>query len=267
MTRTYKSAINSPLPLTLAPPLPKVRATLLFEFPHAREVIDTILSDLIGQRGVRLKPTLLVGQPGAGKSRFARRLAEELGLIVWRVDGAQSDGSIFAGTDRRWHSTEPCHPFMALHRAGHANPLVLIDELEKAATRSDHGRLRDYLLGFFEPETAARYPDPALQTTLDLSHVNYIMTANSTDSLPSPLRDRLRVISFPSPQARDLEALLPAVLAGIALERQLDPRWITPLDGDEHRATAQYWYGGSVRQLKRIVEVILKEREKESVRN
>ncbi|EFI51353.1 AAA family ATPase [Afipia sp. 1NLS2] len=267
LTRTYKSAINSPLPLTLAPPLPKVRATLLFEFPYAQEAIDAILSDLIGQRIVRLKPTLLVGQPGAGKSRFARRLAEELGLIVWRVDGAQSDGSIFAGTDRRWHSTEPCHPFMAVHRAAHANPLVLIDELEKAATRSDHGRLWDCLLGFFEPETAARYPDPALQTTLDLSHVNYVMTANSTDALPSPLRDRLRIINFPTPQANDLDQLLPAVLAGIAIERQLDPRWITPLNGDEYHATAYHWRGGSVRQLKRIVEVILKAREKNTVPN
>jgi len=267
LTNTYKSAINAPLPLTLVPPLPKVRAKLLFEFPYAHEVIDTILSDLIGQRIVRLKPTLLVGKPGAGKSRFARRLAEELGLIVWRVDGAQSDGSIFAGTDRRWHSTEPCHPFMAVHRAGHANPLILIDELEKAATRSDHGRLWDCLLGFFEPETAARYPDPALQTALDLSHVNYIMTANSTDALPSPLKDRLRIISFPTPQADDLDALLPTVLAGIATERQLDPRWITPLDSDEHCIAAQHWRGGSVRQLKRIVEIILKAREKNAVPN
>ncbi len=267
LTKTYKSAINTPLPLTLVPPLHQVRTKLLFEFPYAQEAIDTILTDLIGQRIVRLKPTLLVGQPGAGKSRFARRLAEELGLIVWRVDGAQSDGSIFAGTDRRWHTTEPCHPFMAVHRAGHANPLVLIDEIEKAATRSDYGRLWDCLLGFFEPETAARYPDPALQTALDLSHVNYIMTANSAGPLPSPLKDRLRVIGFPTPTASDIDALLPTVLAGIALERQLDPRWITPLDGDEYHATAQHWSGGSVRRLKRVVEVILKEREKQSIWN
>lgn len=267
LTKTYKSAINTPLPLTLVPPLHQVRTKLLFEFPYAQEAIDTILTDLIGQRIVRLKPTLLVGQPGAGKSRFARRLAEELGLIVWRVDGAQSDGSIFAGTDRRWHTTEPCHPFMAVHRAGHANPLVLIDEIEKAGTRSDCGRLWDCLLGFFEPETAARYPDPALQTTLDLSHVNYVMTANSTDALPSPLKDRLRIISFPTPTANDLDALLPTVLAGIAVERQLDPRWITPLDSDEHCIAAQHWRGGSVRQLKRIIEIILKEREKQSIWN
>lgn len=267
LTNTYKSAINKPLPLILAPPLHVVRATLLFEFPYAQEVIDIILSDLVGQRVVRLKPTLLVGKPGAGKSRFARRLAEELGLIVWRVDGAQSDGTSFAGTDRRWHTTEPCHPLMAVHRASHANPLVLIDELEKAGTRSDYGRLWDCLLGFFEPETAARYPDPALQTALDLSHVNYIMTANSSDALPSPLRDRLRVISFPTPQASDLDALLPAILTGIASERQIDPRWITQLDNDEYHATAQHWRGGSVRQLKRIVEVILKAREKNTVSN
>jgi ATP-dependent Lon protease len=88
---------------------------------------------------------------------------------------------VFGGTDRRWDSAEPCHAFLAIAQGKIANPLVLIDEIEKAATRTDYGRLWDCLLGFLEPETNARYPDPALQTNLDLSQVSYVATANSVD--------------------------------------------------------------------------------------
>jgi ATP-dependent Lon protease len=190
-----------------------------------------------------------------------------LGLGVWRSDASRADGSVFAGTDRRWHSSEPSHPFLAIARGKIANPLVLIDEIEKAGTRSDYGRLWDCLLAFLEHETASRYPDPALQTNLDLSQVSYVATANSLEPLPSPLRDRFRIVEFPKPRAADLDALLPAVFTDLAAERSLDTRWIEPLSGAEHDAVAVHWPGGSVRRLRRLVEVVLRERDKRAVRN
>ncbi len=262
-----KRVINAALPLVEVPPLHQVRGTLIFEFPYAVDVIDLALADLVGRTTVRLRPLLLVGDPGGGKSRFARRLGEVLGLSVWREDASRADGAVFAGTDRRWYSAEPCHPFLAVAAGRIANPLVLIEELEKSGTRSDYGRLWDCLLGFFEPETSARYPDPALQTNLDLSQVSYLATANSLDPLPSPIRDRFRTVTFPKPSADDLDALLPAVIADLARERGLDRRWVPPLDGTEHTAVARHWRGGSVRRLRRIVEAILRERDLRAARN
>jgi ATP-dependent Lon protease len=262
-----KSIINAALPLVKVPPLHEVRNALVFEFPYAVDVIDFALADLVGRLTIRLRPLLLIGDPGGGKSRFARRLGEALRVSVWRTDGSRADGAMFGGTDRRWSSAEPCHPFLAVAQGKIANPLVLIDEIEKAATRSDYGRLWDSLLGFLEPETNARYPDPALQTNLDLSQVSYIATANSVDPLPSPIRDRFRVVAFPKPSADDLDALLPAVIADLARERGLDESWVTPLDGIERAAAAQHWSGGSVRRLRRIVEAILRERDIRALRN
>jgi hypothetical protein len=262
-----KGAINTVLPLVEAPPLHEARSTLLFEFPYAIDIVDIALADLVGRTTVHLRPLLLVGEPGGGKSRFARRLGEVLGVHVWRTDASRSDGAVFAGTDKRWHSAEPCHPFLAVARGKIANPLVLIDEVEKAATRSDYGRLWDCLLGFLEPETNCRYPDPALQADLDLSEVSYIATANSLDPLPSPIRDRFRVVRFPRPTAHDLDALLPAVIADLAKERRLDQNWVAALDGVERAAVAANWRGGSVRRLRRIVEALLRERDLRASRN
>lgn len=262
-----KHVLNTALPLVLAPPLPQARNALMFEFPYANEVIDFVLADLVGRTTVHLRPLLLVGAPGGGKSRFARRLAEVLGLHVWRTDAARADGAAFAGTDKRWHSAEPCHPFLAVGQGRIANPLVLLDELEKAGTRSDYGRLWDCLLGFLEPETNACYPDPALQVPLDLSQVSYVATANSLDPLPAPIRDRFRIITFPKPAADDLAALLPAVIADVLHERGLDPRWAIPLRGDERSVIAAHWRGGSVRRLRRLVEAVLRERDLGAVRN
>jgi hypothetical protein len=262
-----RPAINVAIPLALVPPLHKVRGQLVFEFPYAEHVIDFALADLVGRRTVRLRPLLLVGDPGGGKSRFARRLGETLGVGVWRTDASRSDGAVFGGTDKRWYTAEPCHPFLAIVQAKQANPMVLIDELEKAGTRSDYGRFWDCLLGFLEPETAARYPDPALQTNLDLGHVSYLATANALDPLPSPLRDRFRIVSFPKPGPEHLEALLAPVIADLAAERGLSNQWIEPLNGFERDAIAAHWHGGSVRRLRRVVEVVLGAREKAAVRN
>jgi ATP-dependent Lon protease len=267
ITASLKAVINTALPLTPVPPLDEVRKALVFEFPYAEPVIDVALADLVGRTTIRLRPLLLVGDPGGGKSRFARRLGELLRLTVWRTDASGSDGAVFGGTDRRWHSSEPCHPFLAIARGKTANPLVLLDELEKAGTRADYGRLWDCLLGFLEPESNCRYPDPALQTNLDLSQVSYVATANTLDALPSPLRDRFRVVTFPKPTAADLDALLPSVIADLATERGLDHRWVAPLTGHERDAVAAHWQGGSVRRLRRVVEGALLAREQAAVRN
>ena len=130
-----KGVINAALPLVEVPPLHEVRNALIFEFPYACDVIDFALADLVGRPTIRLRPLLLVGDPGGGKSRFARRLGELLGLSVWREDASRADGAVFGGTDRRWYSAEPCHPFLAVAQGKIANPLVLIDEMEKAGTR------------------------------------------------------------------------------------------------------------------------------------
>jgi ATP-dependent Lon protease len=143
-----------------------------------------------------------------------------------------------------------------------ANPLVILDELEKAPTRQDHGRMWDGLLPFLDPGSNKAIQDKALQIAVDCSHINYIATVNRLDPLPWPLRDRLRIIAFPEPTAVHLEALIPPLLAELAASRSLDPRFIEPLTKEDHAFLARRWRGGSVRRLARMLEAIINARER-----
>ena len=263
----FKAVINTPVPLRPTPPLQDVRAALMREFPYAENVIDFALTDLVGRTTVRLRPLLLVGDPGGGKTRFGRRLGEILGVHVWHTDASRADGAVFGGTDKRWHTAEPCHPMLAIARGGHANPLILIAELEKSGTRADFGRLWDCLLGFLELESARVYPDPVFQVAVDLSQISYVATVNALGNIPSPLLDRFRIANFPKPAVGDLFSLLPVVVADLAAERGLDARWIAPFDALEQAVIIKHWNGGSMRRLRRILEAMMQERDKFAAKN
>lgn len=262
IVRGYEHAIGRPVPLVATPDLAAVRRSLLDEFPHAPGMVEAVLGAFAGRPYLHAPPFVVAGPPGAGKSRFVRRLGEALGCGVYRVDGSNDAGGSFGGTERRWYSSEPCRPFMAVARHRQANPIVLVDEVDKAATRTDYGRLWDSMLQALDPENAARFPDPSLQVELDISWVTVVCTANEPSVLPAALLDRMRVVRCPEPGAEHLDALLPAVLSAIAREAGLDPRFHAPLDGVERACLRTRWRGGSVRRLRRAVEAVLRVRER-----
>jgi ATP-dependent Lon protease len=148
-----------------------------------------------------------------------------------------------------------------------ANPVVLIDEIDKAAA-NHNGSLHSAVLGFLDTETACRYRDQSLDAELDLSRVSYIATANDASKLPAPLRDRFRIIKVPAPTLAHLPQLAAQVMRDLAIEdesRQHDP----PLAGDELAVIAKAWERSrlSMRALRKIVGATLEARDQFSMRH
>jgi ATP-dependent Lon protease len=108
-----------------------------------------------------------------------------------------------------------------------------------------------------EVDQARRYRDLALEVEVDLSAVSHFATANSLDGVPPPLRDRMRVLTMPTPGWQHIGVLTRQIVDRLAKERGIDPRWFQPLAEDELDLIRASWPGGSIRQLSRIVTTII----------
>jgi len=144
----------------------------------------------------------------------------------------------------------------------------MVDEIDKAAERNWNGRLWDAILPFCDPETASRYRDQSLDAELDLSRCSIIATANDASKLPSPLRDRFRIIKVQTPSLQNLSPLAAQVMRDIATEdeaRSCDE----PLAADELAVIGKAWWksGFSIRKLQKIVLATLEARDSHAPRH
>ncbi|MGC9418658.1 MAG: AAA family ATPase [Rhodovulum sp.] len=164
-----------------------------------------------GAAGFRMPPLLLVGPPGIGKSHWARRLAQVVGLPATTIDATGEPASFaLTGMQRGWSSAAPGRPLTTILAQLVGNPVIVLDEVEKAgAVTSDKGRSYDMgnaLLPLLEPLTARAWDCPYFQLRFDMSWITWVMTANSLSGLPAPLLSRCPPLTLPGMGIADLQA-------------------------------------------------------------
>lgn len=255
--------VDKRIPLVAPPPdLTIARAELLGEFPHISRIIDRLLRPLAGQDVIHLPHVILWGPPGCAKTRFARRFGEVLHLQPGMFSlGGSTDSVTLAGTSRGWSTAMFCAPFRELLRTKIGNPLLIGDEVDKIGTSRTNGNASDVLIQMTGEESAARYRDPYLQAECDFSHINWIFTANSLDTVSRPLLDRCLVLRVDEPGPEHLRPLASSIFEDVRADRGLDELWAPPMDGVEWAALEQAWPGGSLRGLRRLIECVLDARD------
>lgn len=262
IVKSWSSLAGTRLPAVERGDLAEHRRSLVERWPHAVDLIDTILGDLAAKPAVRIRPTLLVGSPGSGKSSLARAIFDQVGLPCELQSFAGLHDAALMGTSAQWSSARESAPLQLIKRCGLSTVGIVWDEIEKASSDRRNGAPADALLPMLEVDQARKYRDLCLEVEVDLSLVSHFATANSLDGVPDPVRDRMRVLTMPEPSWQHLGTLSRQIVDRIARERGVDSRWFAPLAEDEMDLIRSAWPGGSLRQLTRIVQTIVDGRDR-----
>jgi ATP-dependent Lon protease len=177
---------------------------LLTDMPNFKDVIEhlreqTALRNRSTEPIMGSQPILLISEPGMGKSYFAERLANELSLEFYAVDMATITASFeLTGGSSQWAESKPGRIYSNLISGSTLNPLILLDEVEKAPKGQYpvHGALFRIL----NPMQSNRYIDESVQPlAINASRIMYVLTANSLEDVHQAIIDRCLVFNIESP--------------------------------------------------------------------
>lgn len=183
---------------------------------HARQLFDLLLPALqtsrLLTRPLELLPILLLAAPGMGKTFLATEIAARLATAASIISiPNQSSTGVFTGLDASWRAARPGEIAKTLVQGEAAQPLMILDETDKATRAGEYGFVLGALHDLWERPSAARLEDDFLKLRFAADRMLWIATANSLDPLLPSIVDRAIVIELPSPNEMQMRAIYQSI--------------------------------------------------------
>ena len=186
-------------------------AALYAALPNFAQPLDEVKRQLAlsqdSDEGLELMPMLLLGPPGIGKTHFARQMAQLVGTRAELISmNAMTAGWLLSGSSPQWKGSKPGRVFQALAEGDFANPVMVLDEIDKASADAQYDPLGP-LYNLLEVDTASQFVDEFVDLRMDASRVLWVATANDERHIPAPILNRMNVWEIAPPSVDEARGI------------------------------------------------------------